>query len=397
MTKSSEPPPAYLKHSSKPLSEAYDALLLDLDGTTYLGKVAAPYAPEALAAAKSRGAACIYLTNNSGRSPQVVAAHLSEIAIPTEPSEVMNASQVAERHARTILPAGAKVLLVGGEGLRKAFANSIFEVVESADDCPDAVVQGLNEAATWADLSEAVLAIHRGAIHIATNMDATIPKERGPMVGNGSFVACVSNATGSKPINCGKPEPLMFQMGAERVGASHPLAIGDRLNTDFQGAVAAGIDSFHVLTGISQAREILLAAPNERPSYLGIDLREVNQPHPAVTRHLARMPLSELDPMPTWRCGAWQASVMPVTQPAVAYPADSALIIEHVGDDDPKAILLSPRPRKPGKNATDAAGVTLALNAYRAAACAMWEAADTGLIDRERVALPEINVVRESE
>ena len=226
----------YLSASEQPLSSIHDVLLLDLDGTTYLGAVAAPNAPQALAEAKKAGARTMYLTNNSGRSPQVVADHLSSIGIATAPSEVLNSSQVAARTAEKLLPSGAKVLLIGGEGLRAAFAQTSFCIVTCADDKPQAVVQGLSESVGWAELSEAALAISKhGAMHIATNLDATLPRERGEMIGNGSLVACISNATGTTPINCGKPEPAMFSIGSEIAQARKPLAVGDRLNTDIAG------------------------------------------------------------------------------------------------------------------------------------------------------------------
>ncbi|MDD7465902.1 MAG: HAD-IIA family hydrolase [Actinomycetaceae bacterium] len=360
--------------SSATLSMAYDTLLLDLDGTTYLGAVAAPHAPEALATAQANGAQEMYLTNNSGRSPEVVARQLVQIGIPTDPAAVMNSSQVAAREAERLLSPGAKVLLVGGEGLRAAFANSSLTVVASADDVPDAVIQGLSEQATWAELSEAVLAIHEhGAIHIATNMDATIPKERGLMIGNGSFVACVQNATGSHPINCGKPEPTMYRLGAERAGARRALAIGDRLDTDIAGACAGGYDSLHVLTGVSRARDVMLAPPDRRPTYVGIDLRDVNTPHPAVTaRYDARLGAN------TWECGAASATVLQgkLVMRTGGWGADAALA------EDGAAV---------------AAPVRISLDVYRAAVCALWDAIDSGSINPDNVQLPDIEVAREVE
>lgn len=398
-------PEQYLLSSEQPLSRVHDALLLDLDGTTYLGKIAAPNAPEGLAQAKAHGAHAMYLTNNSGRSPEVVAQHLCSIGIPTNPADILNSSQVAAYKAKELLPAGAKVLLIGAEGLYRAFEDSGFEIVACADDAPDAVIQGLSEQATWAQLSEGVLAIHNhSALHIATNLDATIPKERGPMIGNGSFVACISNATGSKPINCGKPEPTMFEIGAQAAHAQRPLAVGDRLDTDIAGAVAAHVPSFHVLTGVSLARDIMLAEPDRRPSYLGIDMLDLNTPHPQACRrslHDILPALSgEADGHATdadtsctdsyaWVCGTASAWL------AHSDPADthSNMIVRIADGSDCRDIPLNARDRA-SRSSQSPAPMDISLNEYRALVCALWEAFDSGVIRRDGVDLPEFRVRR---
>lgn len=389
----------YLSASEQPLSSIHDVLLLDLDGTTYLGAVAAPNAPQALAEAKKAGARTMYLTNNSGRSPQVVAEHLSSIGIATAPSEVLNSSQVAARTAEKLLPSGAKVLLIGGEGLRAAFAQTSLRVVTSADDKPQAVVQGLSESVGWAELSEAALTISKhGAMHIATNLDATLPRERGEMIGNGSLVACISNATGTTPINCGKPEPAMFSIGSEIAQARKPLAVGDRLNTDIAGAVAAGIPCFHVLTGVCDARAIMTAEPSWRPSYLGIDLLDLNLPQPAVTRKENEMPLAFAQySTAIWLCGSWNARVadgyisicknecVPAhSQAAEHIPSEIMIPLDSARKQHSEYLQEGMRDEK----------ILLPLDAYRAAVCAMWEAADRAIIDPSALQLPKIEIVR---
>lgn len=390
-------PNRYLLSSSAALSSAYDTLLLDLDGTTYLGALPAPNAPAGLAAAKANGARAMYLTNNSGRPPAVVAAQLDELGIPTAPEEVLNSSQVAEMVAEQMLPPGTRVYLSGGEGLREAFADSPFTVVASADEHPEAVVQGLNEQTTWRELSEAVLALAKGAsVHLATNLDATIPKERGPMIGNGSFVACVQNATGSHPINCGKPERHMFDMAVLRAQAKRPLAVGDRLDTDLAGAVAAGIPGFHVLTGVSSARDVLWAIPAQRPSFLGVDLRDLNEPHPPVApTALTPSPAPDAPARNWWHCGGWAAAVKEGALYIDGTDYAAAGGVMPAGISTNVRLSLTPRDTDPPADAAvTPAPVMLTLDAYRAAACAMWEAADQAYFDRSRVTLPEITVIR---
>ena len=49
--------------------------------------------------------------------------------------------------------------------------------------------------------------------------------------------------------------------------------VGDRLDTDIEGAANAGIDSLLVLTGVTGLPELVAARPGERPTYLSVDLQ----------------------------------------------------------------------------------------------------------------------------
>ena len=58
----------------------------------------------------------------------------------------------------------------------------------------------------------------------------------------------------------GKPAPTLFEQAAKRRSASRPIVIGDRLDTDIEGANRASMESLFVLTGVHRAAD-LLAAP----------------------------------------------------------------------------------------------------------------------------------------
>lgn len=338
-----------LRSSERPLSGAFDILLTDLDGVCYRGSAPVPHAASGMAEAKRRGARAVYITNNSSRPPQVVADHLTSLDIPTDADDVFNSARTGVMQLLKHVPEGSKVLALGGEGVHHALAQANLTVVDSADDEPVAVIQGLSHAIGWAELSEAVLAIKAGAIHVATNLDATLPKERGEMIGNGSLVAAVVYATGVEPLSSGKPAPDMYQLAVEETGAKNPLAVGDRLNTDIIGANRAGFPSLHVLTGVSLARDIMLAEPEERPTFLGLDLSDLNLPMPPVEKVDAQ-----------WIC-----------REATAQMEDNELLIN-------------------GSTATS----VLALDEYRAAVAAVWEARDQGRTIDDLAWLPQFEVHR---
>lgn len=267
--------------SSLPLAEAYPLALVDLDGVAYKGHEPIEYAAEGLAGARSRGMKLVFVTNNASREPEDVAGQLSSLDIPTAPEEVMTAAQACARLLHAHVAPGAKVLVVGGAGLITAVKAEGFEVVFSADDKPAAVAQGFHPSLGWEQLAEGAYAVSAGAIHVASNLDLSLPTARGYAPGNGALVGAVSAATGVVPFSAGKPSPAMYEMAIEKAGASSALVVGDRLDTDLAGARAGGYHGLHVLTGVNSARDDILARPEDRPHFIARDLRGLLESHPA--------------------------------------------------------------------------------------------------------------------
>ncbi|GAB2947631.1 MULTISPECIES: HAD-IIA family hydrolase [unclassified Streptomyces] len=285
--------------SATALNEAYDTALLDLDGVVYAGGEAIVHAVDSLAAARAGGMHLAYVTNNALRTPDAVAEHLTELGVPAEPSDVITSAQAVARLVADQLPSGARVLAIGGEGLRVALRERGLEPVESADDDPAAVVQGYGGPdMTWGRFAEASYAIRRGLPWFASNTDLTIPGARGIAPGNGAAVEVVRIATGAEPQVAGKPLPPMHRETVLRTGAQRPIVVGDRLDTDIEGAFNGGVDSLLVLTGVTDAAQLLAAPPEHRPTYVDRDLRGLLTGQPEVTPD-----------MDAYRCGGWTALV----------------------------------------------------------------------------------------
>ena len=253
------------------LLDRHDLVLADLDGTLYQGRAAIPGAVDAVRAAADRGVRTLYVTNNAARSPGDVAAHLAELGYPAGPDDVATSSQAAAALLAEQLSDGAKVLVVGTAALGAEITAVGLTPVDSADGAT-AVVQGLDPQLRYATLAEACIALRAGAVWVACNVDPTLPSERGPLPGNGSLVAVLRTATRLEPQVAGKPAPALMQTAARRVGASAPLVVGDRLDTDIQGGRAAEMATLLVLTGVSDATELLTAPAQARPDYVGADL-----------------------------------------------------------------------------------------------------------------------------
>jgi len=267
--------------AERALAVMFDLALVDLDGVAYRGPEPIEHAAQSLVAARAAGLDLVFVTNNASREPESVADQLTALGIPAAPSDVLTAAQAAAAVLAERLAPGDAVLVVGGAGLVTAVRAAGLRVVTSADEEPLAVVQGFAPTVGWPQLAEAAYAVQRGAWFVASNLDLTLPNERGMAPGNGSLVGVVRTATGVAPVSAGKPEPTLFHLAVARRGATRPLVVGDRLDTDLAGARAAGYPGLHVLTGVSSARDAVLAVPTERPSFLGADLRSLLEPHPA--------------------------------------------------------------------------------------------------------------------
>lgn len=260
------------------LIDGYDLVLCDLDGVLYAGPDPIDGAPETISALADEDVAVRYLTNNASRTPADVAAHLTDLGILTSIDQIVTSAQVAARRLAATHPAGSRVLVIGGAGLVEAVTESGLVPVFSAGAEPVAVVQGFDKSLGWEQLAEAAYAVGSGLPWTATNIDATLPTERGTAPGNGTLIDVVATATGARPEVTGKPESLMFDYAVHRAGAHRPLMVGDRLNTDIAGANRAGVDSLLVLTGIDSPEGPDAFADGERPTYMAASVAGLLQP-----------------------------------------------------------------------------------------------------------------------
>ncbi|MGF6824345.1 glycerol 3-phosphatase-2 [Microbacterium sp. ZKA21] len=277
----------FAKKHPTPL-DGIDVVLADLDGVVYAGPSALPYAVDSLNAVAT-GRRLGYITNNASRTDASVAEHLTELGLTVAPREVVTSPQAAMRLLSTMVPAPATLLIVGGEGLVVEAEKAGYTVTRSAEDAPDAVVQGFAPDVAWTDLAEAAFALklpeeEGGIPWIATNNDWTIPRERGIAPGNGTLVSAVHTAVGRLATVAGKPEVPIFEEAIARFGGRRTLFIGDRLDTDILGANRAGIDSILVLTGIDRPKHVLAAPEGSRPTFVLSDLRELHAPYPQAVR-----------------------------------------------------------------------------------------------------------------
>jgi glycerol 3-phosphatase-2 len=260
------------------LLDTCDALLVDLDGTVYRGGEAVPGVPAALDAVRAEGVAVRFVTNNASRSPGAVAAHLAGLGITADPGEVSTSAQAGALVLADRLDPGAEVLVVGSPALADEVRAVGLVPTDHAGPRTAAVVQGLAQDMAYPLLAEATIAVRAGALWVACNVDKTIPTERGLLPGNGALVAAVREATDSEPVVAGKPAAPLMEASIAASGAKAPLVVGDRLDTDIEGAAAVGIPSLFVLSGVDTPASLLAAEPHRRPTHVAEDVAGVFRP-----------------------------------------------------------------------------------------------------------------------
>ncbi|MDC5695965.1 HAD-IIA family hydrolase [Intrasporangium calvum] len=273
-----------------PLRGLYAGLVCDLDGVVYRGSRAVPGAPDVLRQLVREGMRIVYATNNASRLPSEVAEHLSELGLPASSPDVVTSAQAGAAALAALLVPGSRVLALGGQGVSAALAEVGLEPVQPARSAsgapPAAVLQGLGRELTVQDFESAARHLADGAVWVATNGDATLPMEWGLAPGNGAYVTLLAQTVGRDPLVVGKPHAPLYQASVERLGTTleATLAVGDRLDTDIAGAVAAGLDSAWVLTGVHPPSELLRQPEGGVPTWVISHLAELEQPYAAVLR-----------------------------------------------------------------------------------------------------------------
>ena len=249
-------------------------LIIDMDGVLYRGRRPLPGAKEFLLHLEEREAAYILVTNNSTRTPEEYVAVLKEMGIEVSPRRILTSALATADYLASLLPQGARLYLIGEEGLHSALAAQGFGFGEKGIE---AVVVGMDRQLTYEKLKTATVAIRQGARFVGTNPDKSFPAEEAIIPGAGAILAAIEAATGVQPTVIGKPEPTLFQMALQRMGATEKetAVIGDRLETDILGGERCGLTTILVLTGISQQQD--LEASDIKPDYVFQDLIHLDE------------------------------------------------------------------------------------------------------------------------
>lgn len=287
-----------LGESRAALSSDHDLAMLDLDGVVYIGPDVVPGAAEHLDRVREQGMRLAFITNNAARPPETVAEHLRSLGVQAAPEDVVTSAQAAARVLVDRLGPGARVVLLGAAGLAEALAAEGLVAVGVEEDDAEALVTGYGPDVLWRDIMRAGVRVREGLWWVASNTDYTIPTPYGVAPGHGVLVETLRRFTGVEPVVAGKPQRPLLDETVRRVGGERPLMVGDRLDTDIEGARNADLPSLLVLTGVTGLAELVAARPQERPTYVSADLGGLTRTHVSPRRSDG-----------AWHLGGWSARV----------------------------------------------------------------------------------------
>ncbi len=254
------------------LLTTYDHVLLDLDGTVWLGDTVIPGAADALAALRTAEKGIVFLTNDSARLPEEYVRKLWSLGLRASAREVVSVG-AAIQYLLAQRPTPARTFVIGSPAVFRHVADAGQRIVNGTPNASEAelVVIAAHERFDYAELRTATTAVLGGAEMIAAGRDATYPSPDGLWPGTGAVVAALEYATGARAHSVGKPDPLIFETALDRLGPGRTLMIGDRLDSDLAGAAAAGIDCAIVLSGVT-TRDQINAADGPQPIRIADDL-----------------------------------------------------------------------------------------------------------------------------
>jgi glycerol-1-phosphatase len=284
--------------SKLPLVEAYDLAMFDLDGVVYIESAPVPGAPDQLARLRGGSTRLAFITNNASRPPEAVVEKLAGIGVEADPHEVVTSAQAAAHLLVEDHGEGGVIACLGAAGLEQALRDVGLEPAAVDDSRAVALASGYGPDVVWRDVMRAAVRVRDGLPWVASNTDRSLPTKFGQAPGHGVMVDMLERFSGVRAVVAGKPQPPLLDETIRRLGGTKPLMVGDRLDTDIEGANNIGIDSLLVMTGVTGVPELVAAGPELRPTYVAADLEGLFAPHFAPGRD-----------GPAWRCGGWRATV----------------------------------------------------------------------------------------
>jgi glycerol-1-phosphatase len=254
------------------LVSAYDQVIIDLDGTVWIGGASTPRAPEAILAIRESGRRLVFMTNDGGRSPEEYVRKLWSIGCTAAVEEVVSIGSAIQYVLAARKP-GANVYVIGAPPLFRHVTDAGHRIANNTPDAEsaDVVVAVAHRDFNYAEMLAATRSLLGGAELISGGRDRTYPTAGGIAPGTGAVTAALEYAAGVTARVVGKPDPQVFEVALDRLGPGRTLMIGDHLSSDLGGAAGVGLDAAIVLTGVT-SRADAEAATDPAPVAIGQDL-----------------------------------------------------------------------------------------------------------------------------
>jgi HAD superfamily hydrolase (TIGR01458 family) len=223
-----------------------ETVLLDLDGTLYVGSQVVPGAPEAVRWLRDQGLTVRFCTNTDSIPPAALAHRLARLGYPAGTEELVTPVAVADRLFASVPE--ARVLAVAADGVREVLARFLAGPGEPVSHV---LVADPSYGATYGELDAAFQAVRGGAELVATQVNRIARRDDGEHLDTGGWVRLLEYATGTSARVLGKPSPefLTAPLDALGRGPETALVVGDDLAADIGGGQAVGAATVLVRSG----------------------------------------------------------------------------------------------------------------------------------------------------
>ncbi|WP_144902648.1 HAD-IIA family hydrolase [Halobellus captivus] len=237
------------------MREAYEAAILDLDGTVYLGEGLIDGADKSIETLRERLGTVLFLTNKAISRRQDYSEKLQRLGVETSVDDVINSGWVTAQYVRDHYP-DAEAYVVGESPLVEEFRDA---GVTTTDAPGDLLVASMDRQFDYEKLDVAMRTLDGGAPFLATNPDRTCPTENGEIPDAAGMIGAIEGVTGRTVDEIlGKPSPRMVETALDVVGVEPEacLMVGDRIETDIRMGERAGMTTVLVLSGVTDRETI---------------------------------------------------------------------------------------------------------------------------------------------
>jgi 4-nitrophenyl phosphatase len=256
---------------------AYEAAILDVDGTIVRGEDLIAGATDGMAALDAAGCLRLLFSNNPTQGASYYRRKLEPYGLAVDPDRVLTSATVsttylAENHA------GETVYLVGDEKLAAILTEDGHVELTDDPDATDVVLGSFDSDFSYGTLWGSLRALENGAAFYGTDPDTTIPVDGGLIPGSGAILAAMAAAAGREPdAILGKPSSVAAAAAIERLETEpeRTLVVGDRLDTDIELGNRAGMTTALVLTGVTD--RAALESSSVEPDHVLESLGDVEQ------------------------------------------------------------------------------------------------------------------------
>lgn len=230
------------------------SFLIDMDGVLVQGKKMIPGADKFIQSLRDKNRKFLILTNNSIYTPIDLAHRLQTSGVEVSQEEIYTSAMATANFMKT-QKAGGNAFVIGESGLNLAIHDAGFILTP---ENPDFVVLGETFDYNFRQVTKAIRLIVDGAHFLATNPDPTGPSDEGIVPAFGAMANLIEKASGKSPFFCGKPNPFMMRSALNHLGvhSEHTVMIGDRMDTDVIAGVESGMQTYLVLTGVTEMEMI---------------------------------------------------------------------------------------------------------------------------------------------